>query len=186
MKQIISVLGDRNVEKNSIKWELGYRISKSLVDHGYRVLTGGIGSLTMAVYDGAVSSSHYTEGCVLSIVPGFDPSVGFDTSDIQIATGLDEYRNVITANTDAIVAIGGGSGTLSEIAFAWMLKRLIICLKVDGWSGELAGRKIDNRIRYPGIAEDQCFPASDEIEVVNLLSKYLHRYDRRHHGIPKN
>ena len=186
MKQVISVLGDRTVEKNSVKWELGYRISKSLVDHGYRVLNGGIGTLSMAVYEGAVSSSQYTEGCVVSIVPGFDPGIALDTSDIQIATGLDEYRNVITANTDAIVAIGGGAGTLSEIAFAWMLKRLIICLKVDGWSGELAGRKIDHRIRYQNIVEDQCFPARDEIEVVNLLSKYLHRYDRRHHGIPKD
>lgn len=186
MKKVISVLGDRNVEKNSLKWELGYRISKALVDHGYRVLNGGIGSLSRAVYQGAVSSNQYTEGCVVSIVPGFDPSIALDTSDIQIATGLDEYRNVITANTDAIVAIGGGAGTLSEIAIAWMLKRMIICLKVDGWSGELAGRKIDRRVRYQNIEEDQCFPASDEIDVVNILSKYLHRYDRRHRGIPKD
>lgn len=186
MKQVISILGDRNIEKDSIKWELGYRISKSLVDNGYRVLHGGIGTLSRAVYEGAVSSSQYIEGCVISIVPGFDPSIASNNSDIQIATGLDEYRNVITANTDAIVAIGGGAGTLSEIALAWMLKRLIICLKVDGWSGELAGRKIDHRVRYQNIEEDQCFPASDETEVMDILYNYLHRYDRRHHGIPKD
>ncbi|MDA8143682.1 MAG: hypothetical protein M0T81_06830 [Thermoplasmatales archaeon] len=185
MKQVISVLGDRDVEKNSLKWELAYKISKTLVDHGYRVLTGGVGSLSRAVYEGAIRSSQYTEGCVVSIVPGFDPNIALHTSDIQIATGLDEYRNVITANTDAVVAIGGGAGTLSEIAFAWMLKRFIICLKVDGWSGELAGRKIDRRVRYQNIDEDQCFPARDEIDVVSLLTKYLHRYDRRHSGIPK-
>ncbi len=186
MKQVISVLGDRNVVQNSLKWDLGYKISKSLVDHGYRVLHGGIGILSKAVYEGAVSSSKYTEGCVISIVPGFDPSMALENSDIQIATGLDEYRNVITANTDAIVAIGGGAGTLSEIALAWMLKRLIICLKVDGWSGELAGRKIDHRVRYENLEEDQCFPASDENDVIDILSNYLHRYDRRHHGIPKD
>jgi uncharacterized protein (TIGR00725 family) len=185
MKQVISILGDRNVEKDSIKYELGYKTSKALVDHGFRVLTGGIGTLARAVYQGAISSRHYTEGCVISIVPGFDPGSALETSDIQIATGLDEYRNVINANTDAVVAIGGGAGTLSEIAMAWMLKRLIICLKVDGWSGELAGRKIEHRIRYRDIEEDQCFPANDEIDVINILAKYLGRYDKRHHGIPK-
>jgi uncharacterized protein (TIGR00725 family) len=185
MKQVISVLGDRDVEKNSFKYELGYRISKALVDNGYRVLNGGVGTLSRVVYEGAVSSSQYTEGCVISIVPGFDPSVALEASDIQIATGLDEYRNVITANTDAVVAIGGGAGTLTDIAMAWMLKRLIICLKADGWSGELAGRRIDSRIRYRNIEEDQCFPANDEIDVINILAKYLSRYGRRHHGIPK-
>ena len=59
-------------------------------------------------------------------------------------------------------------------------------MKVDGWSEELASRKIDRRIRYQNIEEDQCFQASDEIAVVNILSKYLHRYDRRYQGIPKD
>ncbi len=184
MKRIVSVLGDRKVEKGSLKWELAYKISRSLVDHGYMIVSGGIGSLSKAVYEGAVSSEKYSGRDVISIIPGFDPSAALETSDIQIATGLDEYRNAITANTDAIVAIGGGAGTLSEIAFAWMLKRLIICVKVEGWSGELAGRRIDQRVRYHDIGEDQCFPADNETDVINILLKYLNRYDRRHRGIP--
>ena len=184
MKQIISVLGDRDVEKGSIKWELAQRISRSLVDNDYRILTRGIGSLSKAVYEGATSSKRYVEGCVISIVPGFDPGVAYGLSDIQIPTGLDEYRNVITANADAVVAIGGGAGTLSEIAFAWSLKRLIICVYADGWSRELAGRKIDHRVRYQDIEEDQCFPARDERDVIDILSRYISRYNRRHHGIP--
>ncbi len=185
MKHVISVIGDRDVEEGSIKWEFARRISKSLVDNDYRVLTGGTGSLSRAVYEGVISSNRYVEGCVISIVPGFDPDVASGSSDIQIATGLDEHRNVITANTDAVVAIGGGAGTLSEIAFAWSLKRLIICVNADGWSRELAGRKIDHRVRYPDIEEDQCFPASDEREVIDILSRYISRYNRRHHGIPE-
>lgn len=186
MKQVISMLGDRDVEKGSHKWELAIRVSKTLVDHGYRVITGGIGSFSRAVYEGALTSGRYEEGCVISILPGFDPSVAYDSSDIQIATGLDEHRNVITANSDAVIAIGGGAGTLSEIALAWALKRLVICVMADGWSRELAGRRIDSRVRYPDIEEDQCFPADDEVDVMDILSKYLHRYNRRHHGIPRS
>ncbi len=184
MKQVISMVGDRDVERESPKWELVTGISRALVDHGYRVLTGGVGSFSRVVFEGAKMSLQYVEGCVISIVPGFDPSVAYDSSDIQIATGLDEHRNVITANSDAVIAIGGGAGTLSEIAFAWSLKRLIICVKVDGWSRELAGRRIDPRVRYPDIEEDQCFPADTESDVISLLLKYLHLYNRRHHGIP--
>lgn len=182
---MISVLGDRDIQEGSDKWELTLKISKSLIDHGYRILTGGIGSLSRAVYKGATSSSNYAEGCVVSIVPGFDPSPAFQSSDIQIATGLDEYRNVITANSDAIIAIGGGAGTLSELAFAWSLKRLIICINIDGWSGKLAGKKIDHRKRYPEIEEDQCFSADSDHDVIDLLIKYLPRYNKRHKGIPK-
>jgi uncharacterized protein (TIGR00725 family) len=185
MKKVISMLGDRDIDKGSHKWELAVRISKTLVDHGYRIITGGVGSFSQAVYKGALTSDKYEEGYVISILPGFDPSVAFDSSDIQIATGLDEYRNVITANSDAVIAIGGGAGTLSEIAFAWALKRLIICLMAEGWSNELAGRRIDNRVRYSDIEEDQCFPAEDEKDVLDILSKYLPRYNRRHHGIPR-
>jgi uncharacterized protein (TIGR00725 family) len=185
MKHLISIVGDRDVEIGSIKFEIALRISRSLVDHGYRVLTGGVGTLSRAVYKGAVLSDKYEDCSVISIVPGFDPTPAIGLSDIQIATGLDEFRNVITANSDAVVAIGGGAGTLSEIAFAWSLKRLIICVDVDGWSRELAGRRIDNRIRYPDIEEDQCFPALDEREVMDILSKYLSYYSKRHHGIPE-
>ena len=184
MKQIISLVGDRNVEEGSRKQNLAIEISKALIDNGYRVLTGGVGTFSNAVYKGALKSEQYIEGSVISIVPGFDPTIAYGSSDIQIATGLDEYRNVITANCDAVVAIGGGAGTLSEISFAWSLKRLIICVNVDGGSKELSGRKIDDRIRYPDIMEDQCFPADNATDVIYILSKYISLYNKRHHGIP--
>jgi predicted Rossmann-fold nucleotide-binding protein len=70
---------------------------------------------------------------------------------------LDQARNLIVAISDAIVAIGGGGGTLSEIAYAWSLKRLIIAFDLPGWSGLLADKIIDKRIRYPEITEDIIF-----------------------------
>lgn len=184
MKPMISVIGNRDVDRGTHKWELVSETAKALVDNGYRIVTGGVGTFSRAVFEGAQMSDRYLEGCIISIVPGFEPSVAYGSSDIQIATGLDQYRNVITANSDAVVAIGGGSGTLSELAFAWSLKRLVICVRVDGWSMELAGRKVDSRVRYSDIKEDQCFPAENAKDIIDLLSKYLNRYNRRHHRIP--
>jgi uncharacterized protein (TIGR00725 family) len=49
--------------------------------------------------------------------------------DIAIASGLDHVRNSVVAHADAVIAIGGGAGTMSEICFAWIYKRLVI----GGW-----------------------------------------------------
>lgn len=184
MKKVISIVGDRNVDKGSRKWTLSYNIGKKLIDEGYSIMTGGLGSLAEAVYAGALASEKHYDGSVIAILPGFDPSAAERSADIGIATGLDEHRNLIVANSDAVIAIGGGAGTLSELAYAWALKRLVICLDVEGWSGELSGKRLDRRVRYPNILEDQCFPARDVGDVVRILSEYSHRYDRRHSGIP--
>ena len=86
-------------------------------------MTGGLGDLPKAIAKGARKSPNYTDGILIAILPGFDPSAADNCVDIVIATGLDEARNLIVANSDAVVAIGGGAGTLSEIAYAWSLKR---------------------------------------------------------------
>ena len=45
---------------------------------------------------------------------------------------------------DLVIAVGGGAGTLSEIALAWSLKRLILAYKnVEGWSGKVADTRMD-------------------------------------------
>jgi uncharacterized protein (TIGR00725 family) len=69
---------------------------------------------------------------LLAILPGFDPTIAQEYADITIATGLDQARNLIIVNSDAIIAIGG-AGTLSEIAYAWSLKRLIIAFDLPDW-----------------------------------------------------
>ena len=60
-----------------------------------------------------------------------------------------------------LIAFGGGAETLSEIAYAWSLKRLIIAFDLPGWSGQLANRKIGGRDRYPDIPEDKIYAAND-------------------------
>lgn len=183
MKTLIAVIGDTHLEPRSEKWSLAVSLGKALVDQGFRVVTGGLGDLPRAIAKGARSSKNYHDGYLIAIIPSYDPAEAGSFADIVIATGLDHARNLIVANSDAVVAIGGGSGTLSEIAFAWALKRLIIALKVPGWSGKLAGTRIDERIRYPQIRDDQVYEAKSAEEAVQKLKRLLPKYKDRHSRI---
>jgi hypothetical protein len=80
-----------------------------------------------------------------------------------------------------VVAIGGGAGTLSEIAMAWQLFRLIIGFNnVDGWSKELSGKKLDKRVRYESIADDCVYGVHDINECLAMIKKNIDRYTRVH------
>lgn len=132
-------------------------------------MTGGLGDLLKAIAKGARKSPNYTDGTLIAILPGFDPSLAEDYADIAIATGLDQARNIIVANSDAVIAIGGGAGILSEIAHAWSLKRLIIAFELPGWSGLRGGRRIDALPRNP---KRQDYKATNCDEALNILKQY--------------
>ncbi len=178
----IAVIGDANTSLNDERYELAIKLGKALIDNNYRIISGGLGGIMKAVSSGARESEKYNEGDIIGILPGFNPEEANSNVDIAIATGLNYGRNAIIANSDAIIAIGGGAGTLSEIAYAWEMKRLIIAYRVTGWSGKLADTIIDQRARYPDIPDDKVFGVSSENEVIQLL-KQLDRYTKRSKGI---
>jgi uncharacterized protein (TIGR00725 family) len=182
-KPIISVIGDTHMEIGGAKWNIAEELGEKLTTAGYRIMTGGLGELPKAIAKGARKSPTHTDGTLIAILPGFDPVLAQDYADIVIATGMDQARNLIIANSDAIIAIGGGAGTLSEIAFAWSLKRLIIAFDLPGWSGLLADKIVDKRIRYPEIQEDRIFKVANCVEAVLKLKEYLPRFTKKHSGI---
>jgi len=65
-----------------------------------------------------------------------DPAEGNPWVDVAIATDLGSGRNLLVARSNAVIAIGGGAGTRSEFAFAWMYKRLVVAVPMKGWSVE--------------------------------------------------
>ncbi len=82
--------------------------------------------------------------CV-GILPGYDPAQANPHVDIAIPTGLGLARNVLVVSSAAVVvAVGGASGTLSEMALAWQLGKPVLALG-PGWAGELAGASLDDR-----------------------------------------
>ncbi len=184
-KKIVSVIGDAFVEVGSPRYELAFKVGKALVDNGYRVQTGGLNGVMAAASAGAKSSEKYKEGDVIALVPSFDSETANEFADIVIPTGLDVFRNVIVANAYAVIAVGGGAGTLCEMANAWSLKRLLIGMcGTGGWSEKLAGQKLDERVRYENMPDDCVFGAYTAEEAVAVLNEKIGLYTARHTGIP--
>jgi hypothetical protein len=77
------------------------------------LVCGGLGG----VMEAACTGAHDVGGLTVGIIP--DAGNGNAALDIVIRTGLGHARNVIVAQSaDAVIAVGGGYGTLSEIAIA--------------------------------------------------------------------
>ncbi len=131
------------------------------------------------MHEGAKSNPQHTDCDTIVLLPGFDPEPAINHADVIIPTGLDAYRNALVANSEVVVAIGGGAGTLSEIAFAWQFKRPIIAIGKEGWANRLAGESIDQR-QESSILD--CTSSSIE-EIVSQISNQIANQYKRHEGI---
>jgi len=179
----IAVIGDARITPGSRHEALAHAIGCGLVDAGYRLVTGGMGGVMEAAHRGARDSANWYDGAGIGILPGTNPGQANPYVDIAIPTGSDHGRNLVVAQSEAVIAIGGGAGTLSEIAFAWIHRRLIIALRCDGWSERLADQRIDGRIRYKDIPEDRVYGANSADEAITLLAHWLPKYTMHYRRI---
>ena len=100
-------------------------VGAGLASLGAVVVTGGLGGVMEAACRGARSR----RGRTLGILPGQDREAANGWVEIAVATGLGELRNgLIVRACDALVAVGGGHGTLSEVALALKLGRPVVGL----------------------------------------------------------
>jgi uncharacterized protein (TIGR00725 family) len=100
-------------------------VGAGLASLGAVVVTGGLGGVMEAACRGARSR----RGRTLGILPGEDRDAANGWVEIAVATGLGELRNgLIVRACDALVAVGGGHGTLSEVALALKLGRPVVGL----------------------------------------------------------
>src|SRR5215469_6009513 len=105
--------------------ELAREVGRRLAEAGAVVLCGGLGGVMEAAAEGASSAG----GTVLGILPGADRTAGNPHLTYAIATGLGEARNaVLTSAADAVIAVGGSWGTLSEIGLARRRRRPVVAL----------------------------------------------------------
>lgn len=92
------------------------------------VVCGGLGGVMEAVCRGAKSAGGTTVG----ILPGNDRKAANRFVDVVIITGMGELRNgIVVKSSQAVIAVGGRYGTLSEIALA--LKLGIPVIGLDSW-----------------------------------------------------
>jgi len=175
---LIAVIGDGAVAPRSPAARLAEDLGRMVVEKGFVLVTGGQGGVTEAACRGARSASTYRPRTIVGILPGSDPRVANPHVDVPLCTGMAHARNVLVAHSDAVIAVGGGAGTLSEMAMAWIHDRLIVAMRVEGWSGRLADTRIDARRRNVPVAEDRVFGAASVQEAEDLLDRYLPIYRR--------
>ena len=154
---MIAVIGDAALAAGDPREPFAEAVGRLIVDQGWHLQTGGLGGVMEAASRGARMSTGWTPGTIVGILPGWEPSAANPYVDVALSTGMGHGRNLLVAQADAVVAIGGGAGTLSEMAMAWMLRRLVVARRGDGWAGQLADQRIDQRIRHPGVSDDRVF-----------------------------
>lgn len=114
---------------------LAEAVGRGLAERGAIVVCGGLGGVMEAACRGARAAGGTTVG----LLPGLDREAANQFVDVAIPTGLGELRNgLVVRAADAVIAVGGGYGTLSEIGFALKLGRPVIGLHT--WEVARGGR----------------------------------------------
>jgi uncharacterized protein (TIGR00725 family) len=100
-------------------------VGTEVARRGALVVCGGLGGAMEAACRGARAAG----GLTIGILPGLERGEANPYVDLVLATGLGEQRNWLVVRTsDALVAVGGGHGTLSEIALALKAGRPVVGL----------------------------------------------------------
>ena len=154
-KPVVSVFGSHDLSGVPEVALLCEDLGRAIGDLGGRVACGGVGGSMAAVCKGAQSSKCYQSGDTIGILPMDDADAANAHIDVVIPTGLGLFRNMLVARAgDVCIAVRGGSGTLSEIAFAWQLNKPVATMSsTGGWAAELAGRELDRRREGQEIAD---------------------------------
>ncbi|MGD2064712.1 MAG: TIGR00725 family protein, partial [Nitrospirota bacterium] len=101
-------------------------VGRGIAGAGWILYTGGLGGVMEAASRGA----RGVGGRVVGVLPGGEPGSANPYVEVPIATGMGHARNVVLIQSvDAVIAVGGSHGTLSEIAIALKLGRPVLALE---------------------------------------------------------
>ena len=138
METLIAVIGSSQCSPEEMK--VAEAVGRELAKRGVILICGGLGGIMEAACKGAASEG----GMTIGILPSDNPHTANPYVKIPIVTGMGYARNVIVAKSaQAVIAINGRYGTLSEIAYA--LQSGIPIVGLNTWSLSLNGQP-DNSI----------------------------------------
>jgi uncharacterized protein (TIGR00725 family) len=119
----VAVCGPGSATEEEERW--AEEVGRRLAEAGAVVVCGGLGGVMDAAARGAAAAG----GAVVGILPGEDRLGASEHLSVAIPTGMGEARNAIIARAaDAVIAIGGEWGTLSEIALARKMGKPVVGL----------------------------------------------------------
>jgi len=148
-KRFIAVIGGNQCSKEEAKLAEG--VGRELARRGAILVCGGLGGVMEAACKGASSEG----GLTIGILPGENPQAANPYVQIPIVTGIGYARNVaVVKSAQAVIAIGGNYGTLSEIAHA--LQSDIPVIGLNTWS-----------LSRNGQLDESIILAQNPIEAVN-------------------
>ena len=137
-KRIIAVIGGGQPSPQEAR--LAEEVGRELARQGAILVCGGLGGVMEAACRGASSQG----GVTIGILPGDSPQAANPYVQIPIVTGMGYARNVsVVKSAQAVIAVGGNYGTLSEIAHA--LQSGIPVIGLNTWSLSRNGQQ-DNSI----------------------------------------
>ena len=141
-KKIVSVIGGHNCTDEVERFAhcLGMKLAK-VVDI---LISGGLSGTMKAVCSGFKVEG----GLTIGIIPGYDKNEANEFVDIVIPTGIGLARNVLVVKAaDVVMALPGGAGTLSEIAYCLQFKIPVISLGSWDIKGIIKVSNIDEAIK---------------------------------------
>jgi len=104
---------------------LAEAVGEAIASAGCALVCGGRSGVMAAACKGAKARG----GTTIGILPGYDRADANEWVDFPIPTGLGHARNaLVVASGDAVIAVGGGFGTLSEIGLALKMGKPVISL----------------------------------------------------------
>lgn len=120
----ISVIGGSKCSEET--YELAYKVGREIAKRKAILICGGLSG----VMDASAKGAKEAGGITVGILPG-DNRIGVSKYlDVSIPTGMGEARNVLVVKAaDAVIAIGGEYGTLSEIAHSLKMNTPVIGLE---------------------------------------------------------
>lgn len=167
----IAVIGASSADETMLA--ISADVGSALGQKGWHLITGGGGGVMEAACRGhrAGRVNASCPGVTIGVLPFNEPEDANPFVDIPMPTGLGLARNAVIARAAAgLIAIGGCSGTLSEMALAWQFGRPIAAMVgAGGWAAKMAGQCIDDRFDRP------VFPAGNAAEALDFLEKELER-----------
>jgi uncharacterized protein (TIGR00725 family) len=140
-KKIIAVIGAGSADKSILK--IAEDVGKLIAGRNAILICGGLGGVMEAAAQGARSEG----GTAVGILPQDHKNEANPYIDIPVATGFGEGRNVIIVRTaDAIIAVGGEYGTLSEIAFGLKMGKPVIGIKTWNIKGIIRAENAEEAV----------------------------------------
>jgi len=153
-KAVIAVIGSGDAYGDVC--DLAFEVGAGLARHGALLVCGGRGGVMQAAAHGALAAGGHT----LGILPGYEREAANPYIEFAVATGMGQARNVIVvATADAVIALDGEGGTLSEIGLALKLGRPVVVLRSFA---EIADQR-------PGVARAET--AADAVELALDLAR---------------